>query len=125
MIRAFPPLVLKFHTSSPPICFNSPFELFNLPLLSRRTMCSYLISKPLSKIDVGLINWSAEDFKNLDPESNQIAALVFFTQKLNICTIYKPMPVKNDSGSLSGIIGNMLDEKSTPAFIKIDGKEVG
>ncbi len=35
------------------------------------------------------------------------------------------MPIKNDNGSLSGIIGNMLDEKSTPAFIKIGGKEVG
>jgi hypothetical protein len=88
-------------------------------------MRSYLISKPPSKIDVGWINWLAKDFKNLNPESNQIAALVFVTQKLNICTIYKPTPIKNDDGSLSGIIGNMLDEKSTPAFIKIDSKEVG
>jgi hypothetical protein len=88
-------------------------------------MCSYLISKLPSKINVGWINWSAKDFKNLDPESNQIATLVFVTQKLNICTIYKPTPIKNDDGSLSGIIGNMLDEKSTPEFIKIDGKEVG
>ncbi len=87
-------------------------------------MRSYLISKPPSKINVGWINMSAKDFKNLNPESNQIAALVFVTQKLNICTIYKPTPVKNDDGSLSGIIGNILYEKSTPAFIKIDGKEV-
>jgi hypothetical protein len=88
-------------------------------------MRSYLISKPPSKIDVGWINWLAKDFKNLDPESDQIAALVFVTQKLNICTIYKPTPVKNYDSSLSGIISNMLDEKSTPAFIKIDGKEAG
>ncbi len=88
-------------------------------------MRSYLISKPPSKIDVGWINWSADDFKNLDPKSDQIAALVFVTQKLNICTIYKPTPVKNANGSLSGIVGNMLDEKSTPTFIKIDGKEAG
>ncbi len=82
-------------------------------------MRSYLISTPPLKINVGWINWSAEDFENLDPESDQIAALVFVTQKLNICTIYKPTPIKNDDGSLSGIIGNMLDEKSTPTSLKL------
>jgi hypothetical protein len=86
-------------------------------------MRSYLISKPPSKINVGC--WSAKDFKNLDPESDQIAALFFVTKKLNICAIYKPTPVKNDDGSLSGIISNMLDEKNTPTFIKVDGEEAG
>jgi hypothetical protein len=35
------------------------------------------------------------------------------------------MPIKNNNGTLSGIIGNMLDEKTTPAFIKIEGEDVG
>jgi hypothetical protein len=77
------------------------------------------------KIKSDWISWSAKEFENIDPESNQIAALVFVTQKLNICTIYKPTPIKNDDGSFSGIIGNMLDEKITPAFIKTDSEEVG
>jgi hypothetical protein len=85
-------------------------------------MRSYLVSKPPSKIDPVWLNWTAEDFKRLDPESNQIAALVYITQRKNVCAIYKPTPIKNDDGTLSGIIGNMLDEITTPAFIKIGGR---
>jgi hypothetical protein len=85
-------------------------------------MQSYLISKPPSKVDPIWLNWTAKDYKSLDPESNQIAALVYITQEKNVCTIYKPTPVKNDNGTLSGIIGNILDEKPPPHSSKLRGK---
>ncbi len=88
-------------------------------------MQSYLVSKPPSTVEPAWLNWTAKDYKSLDPESNQIATLVYITQKKNVCTIYKSMPVKNDDGTLSGIIGNMLDEKTTPTFIKIEGEDIG
>jgi hypothetical protein len=37
----------------------------------------------------------------------------------------KPMPIKDNKGKLIGIIGNMFDKGSTPAFTRIDGKEIG
>ena len=122
MIRAFPPRVLKFYTGFPPICCNSPFELFNFSLAFTQKMRSYLVSKPPSIVEPVWLNWMAKDYKSLDPELNQIAALVYITQKKNVCTIYKPMPVKNDDGTLSGIIGNMLNEKTTPHSSKLRGK---
>jgi hypothetical protein len=64
----------------------------------------------------------AEDFKSLKPESNRIAALVYITQRKNVCTIYKPTPVKNDNGTLSGIIGNMLDENPPSHSSRLRGK---
>ncbi len=38
--------------------------------------------------------------------------------------IYKPTPVVDDAGNLQAILGNMLDDESTPAIIKIDADEV-
>jgi hypothetical protein len=87
-------------------------------------MWSYLVSKPPLKINSDWISWLAKDFENLNPESNQIAALVFVTQKLNICTIYKPTPIKNDDGSFSGIIGNMLDKKAPPHSYKLMARKL-
>ncbi len=35
------------------------------------------------------------------------------------------MPIKDNKGKLIGIIGNMFDKGSTPAFTKIDGNNIG
>ena len=39
--------------------------------------------------------------------------------------IYKPTPVFNDRNELIAITGNMFDESSSPAFIKIDKDNIG
>ncbi len=47
-------------------------------------------------------------------------------RKKEIGILYKPTPVLDaDREKLLGIIGNMLEEGSTPAIIKIDGGEIG
>jgi len=88
-------------------------------------MRSYLASKPPSQIDPSWFNWSIDDFATIDPESNEIAALLYVTRKREIGIIYKPTPVTKQDGTLLGIVGNMFSEKCTPAFLKIDGDEVG
>ncbi len=35
------------------------------------------------------------------------------------------MPIKDNKGKLIGIIGNMFDKGSTPAFTKIEGNNIG
>ncbi len=39
--------------------------------------------------------------------------------------LYKPIPIIAPNGSLSAIIGNLNNKKSAPAFIKIDGANLG
>jgi hypothetical protein len=56
---------------------------------------------------------------------NKNAALLFVTRKKEIEIIYKPTPVVVDTGNLQAILGNMLDNESTPAIIKINGDKVG
>jgi hypothetical protein len=66
------------------------------------------------------------EFKKMNPESDQVAAFLFVTRKKEIGVLYKPTPVLDaDKNKLLGIIGNMLEEESTPAIIKIDGGEIG
>ena len=87
-------------------------------------MCSYSHSKPMLTIDANwLISWMVKNFANID--ENQVAALLFVTRMKDVGLIFKPTPVKMDDGTLIGLIGNMFDEKSTPAFIKIEGDKIG
>jgi hypothetical protein len=85
-------------------------------------MRSYTSSKPPSTVNPGWIYWSAKDLKN--PDSNQIAAFHFVTRKKEVCLLYKPTLIINDS-KFAGFTGNMFDKGSTPAIITIDGDEVG
>ncbi len=39
--------------------------------------------------------------------------------------MYKPTPIKNGEGKLLCIIGNMFNEGSSPAIVKINSNEVG
>jgi hypothetical protein len=65
-------------------------------------------------------------FQKKNPDSDQVAALLYVMRKKEIGILYKPTPVLDaDREKLLGIIGNMLEEGSTPAIIKIDGGEIG
>jgi hypothetical protein len=88
-------------------------------------MRSYLTSKPPSQVDSSWFTWSLGDFTNIDPESDEIAALLYVTRKNKIGVIYKPTPIKKSDGTLIGIIGNMFSEKCTPAFFNINGDKIG
>jgi hypothetical protein len=91
----------------------------------KREMRLYIISKPPLVVDCKWIHWSTADYKSIDPDSNSIAALIFITRRKEIEIIYKPTPVVDDKGKLLAILGNMLDNGSTPAIIKVNGDEVG
>ena len=88
-------------------------------------MKNYSLSKPSSIVDPEWIYWSTSDFANIDPESNQIAALLHLNGKKEVSLLFKPTPILNHKGKLIGILGNLLDEASTPAIAKIDADEVG
>ena len=61
----------------------------------------------------------------LDPESNQISALLYLNRKKEVSFLFKPTPILNHEGKLIGILGNLLDKASTPVITKIDTEEVG
>jgi hypothetical protein len=87
---------------------------------------SYLASKPSP--NPGLPNWltwTKDDFFKIDPNSKQVAALVGINRNSELVVIYKPVPIIGPDGSFAAIVGNLNDEKSEPAFIKIDGSNVG
>ena len=88
-------------------------------------MKNYSLSKPSSIVDPEWIYWSTSEFAKIDPESNQIAALLHLNRKKEVSLLFKPTPILNHEGKLIGILGNLLDEASTPAIAKIDADEVG
>jgi hypothetical protein len=88
-------------------------------------MSNYINYKPPLIAKQGWTFWSTPDFKAINPDSNQIAALLFINKKKKTGIIFRPAPVINTDGKLLGIIENMLKEWRAPAIIKIDGKEVG
>ena len=88
-------------------------------------MRNYIKYKPHLIVKQGWIFWSTPNFKTISPDSEQIAALLFINKKKEIGIIYRPTPVVSMDGKLLGIIGNMLEEGSTPTIINVDGKEVG
>jgi hypothetical protein len=105
---------LKFSSSSYHISF---FILQN--------MRSYINYKPPLIVKQGWIFWSTPNFKTISPNSEQIGTLLFINKNKEIRIIYRPTPIVSTDGKLLGIIGNMLEEGSTAAITKIDGKEVG
>jgi hypothetical protein len=89
-------------------------------------MRNYINSKPPSAVDPGRLYWSTPEFKKTNPDSDQVAAFLFVSRKKEIGVLYKPTPILDaDKNKLLGIIGNMLEEGSTPAIIKIEGGEIG
>ena len=59
-------------------------------------MRQYSISKPLSTVNTDWIYWTTPHLKDIDQDSNQIAALLFITRKEEIEVLYKPTPIIND-----------------------------
>jgi hypothetical protein len=88
-------------------------------------MRNYINYKPPLIVKQGWIFCSSPNFKAISVNSDQIAALLFISKKKEIGIIYRPTPVAITDGKQLGIIGNMLEEGSTPTIIKINGKEVG
>jgi hypothetical protein len=87
-------------------------------------MRNYINSKPPLAVNPGWLYWSTPEFKKTNPDSDQVAAFLFVSRKKEIGVLYKPTPVLDkDKNKLLGIIGNMLEEGSTP--IKIEGGEIG
>jgi hypothetical protein len=86
---------------------------------------TYLTSTPPSKIDPDWITWSLNNFAILYPHSKSVAALIYVTHKRDIGMIFKPTPMKDQDGKLERIIGNFYNEKSAPAFTKIDSDKIG
>ena len=76
-------------------------------------------------MDTDWIYWTTPHLKDIEQHSNQIAALLFITRKKEIEVLYKPTPIIDDKGNYQGIMGNMFDEGSTPAFVMIDGDNIG
>jgi hypothetical protein len=85
----------------------------------------YLLSKPSSIVDPEWIYWSTSNFVKIDPHSHQIVALLFLKRKKQVSILFKPTPILNHEGKLLGILGNLLDEASTPVIAKIDVDKVG
>ena len=81
--------------------------------------------KPTFTVDPDWIYWTQSHFTSIAPDSQQISALLFITRKKEIQILFKPTPVVTSEGKLEGIIGNMFDEGSTPAIIRIDGEDIG
>jgi hypothetical protein len=117
-----------------PPCKDQLYEIYYynhqppppLPFSFYREMKNYSLSKPLSIIDPEWIYWSTSNFAKIDPESNQIAALLHLNRMKEVSFLFKPTPILNHKGTkLIGILGNLLDEASTPVIAKIDVDEVG
>ena len=79
----------------------------------------------MSFVDSEWIYWSTSDFTKIDPDSNQIVALLYLTRKKEISILFKPTPILNHEAKLLGILGNLLNKASTPVITKIDANEVG
>jgi hypothetical protein len=76
-------------------------------------MQNYIYSKTPSTIDQGWFYWKTPDFQKINPDLDQVAALIFIMRKKEIGIIYKPTPVLDaEKKKLLGIIGNMLEEGS-------------
>jgi hypothetical protein len=88
-------------------------------------MRTYSKSKPSSALDPNWPSWSTQELGNIDPDSAKIAALLCIKKNKELCLISKPTLVKNNDGTIFGIIGNMFNDGSLPALIRIDVEDVG
>ena len=87
---------------------------------------SYLALKPAPNPALpNWLMWTKDGFSKISIQPSQVAALVGINKNLKLVMLYKPIPIIAPNGSLSAIIGNLNDKKSEPAFIKIDGANVG
>jgi len=88
---------------------------------------SYLASKPAPNPQQlsGFLTWTKHDFAAIRENSNVIAALVGIDSKNDLVVIFAPVPIQSPAGDLIAIAGNMYNDRSEPAFIKINKECIG
>ena len=87
---------------------------------------SYLASKPAPNPQLsGFLTWTKSDFAAILADSNEIAALAGIDREHELVVIYRPLPIKSPAGDFIAIAGNMSNEQSEPAFIKINEDCIG
>jgi hypothetical protein len=70
------------------------------------------------------LTWTQKEFANINPNLNQVAALIGLNKISKIIIVFKPVLIVKPDSTLSAIIGIMTNKKK-PAFIKIDGTSIG
>ncbi len=87
---------------------------------------NYTASKPASNPPLlGFLTSTKSNFAAIPADSNEIAALAGINSKNELVVIFRPVPIKSLAGNIIAIAGNMNDEKSEPAFIKINEDCIG
>jgi hypothetical protein len=79
---------------------------------------SYLDSSPPPEISINdWLGWLSDDLERINNDDTYIAALVGINRSCDVQNIFKPIPVKDDSGETKAIIGNGSQYKTKPNFI--------
>ncbi len=123
---AISPINFLFRLSAKSIlwlsCRSPTFENY-FPQSSHHPLI--IFHEELHQLKAPLDSWARLDFlvypqlQDHQSNSEQIVALLFINEKKEIGIIYRPTPVVSTDGKLVlGIIGNMLEEGSTPTIIK-------
>ena len=88
---------------------------------------SYLALKPAPNPQQlsGFLTSTKHDFAAIQENSNIIAALAGIDSENELVVIFAPVPIQSPAGDLIAIAGNMNNEKSEPAFIKINKECIG
>ncbi len=87
---------------------------------------SHTASKPAPNPPLsGFLTWTKSDFAAIPADSNNMAALAGIDRENELVVIFRPLPIKSPAGDLIAIAGNMSDERSKPAFIKINKDCIG
>ncbi len=111
-----------------PLIDSPQFLNVSLCLFTSRIIMptSYLTSKPPTTPPLSRwLAWTQKELANINPNLDQVTALIGLDKKRKTVIIFKPVPIVKPAGILSAIIGNTTNKKSEPAFIKIDGTSVG
>jgi hypothetical protein len=81
---------------------------------------SYLTLKPPTNPPLSSwLAWSQKEFANINPNLDQVAALIGLDRNCKIIIIYKPVPIVKPDGTRSTIIGNMTTKKANLPSLKL------
>jgi hypothetical protein len=87
---------------------------------------SYLDSSPPPEISINdWLGWSSDDLESINNDDTYIAALMSIYQSGDVQNIFKPFPIKDDSGETKAIIGNGSQCKTKPNFVYIKSSGLG
>ncbi len=74
---------------------------------------------------IGFSHLDKSNFAAIPSDLHDIAALAGINRENELVVIFRPLPIISPSGELIAIAGNMNDERSEPAFIKINKDCIG